>query len=147
MKFRPKRRRLLFLLSGVVALSAAAILTLLALDDYVDLFLMPSDVTKKIIDTNKRYRLGGLVEENSILKQSDGLTTVFKITDRNNSIEVEYKGILPNLFREGQGVVVEGRIDSKGKFFASNVLAKHDESYMPPEVAKALKESGKWKGE
>jgi cytochrome c-type biogenesis protein CcmE len=94
------------------------------------------------LPADKRFRLGGLVEQGSVKK--DGLVTDFIVTDLRNSIAVRYTGILPDLFREGQGVVANGRLDAQGRFIASEVLAKHDENYMPPEVADALKKSGQW---
>ena len=92
-------------------------------------------------------RLGGLVEKGSVVKDGDGVTTRFRVTDLKKSLLVAYKGVLPDLFREGQGVVVEGGLLPDGSFRASEVLAKHDEKYMPPEVARALKASGEWRPE
>ena len=104
------------------------------------------DVVEKQIPPGKRIRLGGLVERGSV-QRGGGLDVTFAITDTTRSIPVRYKGILPDLFREGQGVVAEGKLDAGGRFLADTVLAKHDETYMPPEVAKALKEQGVWQGD
>jgi cytochrome c-type biogenesis protein CcmE len=101
-------------------------------------------VVERAIPAGKRIRLGGLVAEGS-LKRGAGLQVEFAITDKTNTIKVSYTGILPDLFREGQGVVAEGKLDGAGHFLADVVLAKHDENYMPPEVAKALKAQGVWK--
>jgi Cytochrome c-type biogenesis protein CcmE len=144
---RPKRRRLLFLLSGLFILGISLGLALLALNEQVDLFLTPTSLSKKMIDSDKRFKLGGLVQKNSIRKLDDGITTLFIITDNNMSINAEYKGVLPNLFREGQGVVAEGKLNVQKIFIASKIFAKHDENYLPPEIADAIKKEGQWKGD
>ena len=118
-------------------------LVLFALRDTIVVFHTPKEVVEKQIPAGKRIRLGGLVAAGS-LKRGDGLTVEFAITDTVKTIPVSYTGILPDLFREGQGVVAEGKLDAAGRFLADTVLAKHDENYMPPEVAKALKEQGVW---
>ena len=142
-----KRRRLMIVLLGALLLGTAAALVLTAFEDNIVFFHSPTDVaTKAELRTDRRLRVGGLVKQGSLLKQSDGLTVAFLVTDLRNDIRVTYKGILPDLFREGQGVVVEGRLQPDGAFRADEVLAKHDEKYMPPEVAEALKKSGQWKG-
>ena len=140
-----KYKRLSFVGLGVLILSAAGSLILFAFKDNIVFFLSPTEITEKFL-TNKitaqqRLRVGGLVEKGSVTK---GVINRFKITDLNKSILVEFKGLLPDLFKEGQGIVAEGRYDN-AVFIASEVLAKHDETYMPPEVAEALKKSGKWK--
>ena len=140
-----KYKRLSFVGLGVLILSAAGSLILFAFKDNIVFFLSPTEITEKFL-TNKitaqqRLRVGGLVEKGSVTK---GVINRFKVTDLNKSILVEFKGLLPDLFREGQGIVAEGRYDN-AVFIASEVLAKHDETYMPPEVAEALKKSGKWK--
>jgi len=145
-KLKPKRRRLLFLLSGVSILGLSLGLALLALNEQVDLFLTPTSLYEKQIDNNKRFKIGGLVQKNSIEKIDDGITTTFIITDNNMSINAKYKGVLPNLFREGQGVVAEGKLNKQGTFVASKIFAKHDENYLPPEIADAIKKEGQWKG-
>jgi cytochrome c-type biogenesis protein CcmE len=139
-----KRRRLYMVLGGMVLLSAAAALVLTALDENLSYFYDPSNIAKA--PPGRAIRLGGLVEEDSVARQADGVTVTFRITDRANSIPVTYKGLLPDLFREGQGVITEGTLSPGGVFVAREVLAKHDETYMPREVADALKKSGQWKG-
>jgi cytochrome c-type biogenesis protein CcmE len=140
-----KYKRLSFVGLGVLILSAAASLILFALEDNIVFFLSPTEITEKFlknkITAQQRLRVGGLVEKGSVTK---GVINRFKVTDLNKSIFVEFNGLLPDLFREGQGIVAEGRYDN-AVFIASEVLAKHDETYMPPEVAEALKKSGKWK--
>ena len=143
---RPKRRRLYFVLAGMSALAVAVALALAAFEDNLVFFNSPTDVYAKEVPQDRRFRLGGLVEEESVAKSADGLTTTFRVTDLNRAVPVAYTGILPDLFREGQGIVADGRLSANGTFVADNVLAKHDENYMPPEVAEALKKSGKWKG-
>ena len=138
-----KQRRATFIALGVAILGLALALVLFALRDTIVFFHTPKEVAEKNIPPGKRIRLGGLVAENS-LKRGEGLTVTFAITDTAKTIPVSYTGILPDLFREGQGVVAEGKLDLSGRFLADAVLAKHDENYMPPEVAKALKEQGVW---
>jgi cytochrome c-type biogenesis protein CcmE len=139
-----KQRRAVLIAVGVGILSVAVFLVLLALRDTIVFFHTPKEVAEKQIPAGKRIRLGGLVAEGS-LKRGAGTAIEFAITDTAMSIAVSYTGILPDLFREGQGVVAEGRLDTNGRFLADTILAKHDETYMPPEVAKALKEQGVWK--
>lgn len=139
----PKRRRLWLLLGSLTTLGVAAALVLTALNDNLVFFYSPTQVAEKSLGPDRRFRLGGLVEQGSV--QKDGQTVRFTVTDTNKTVKVVYRGILPDLFREGQGVIAEGSIGPDGVFTASEILAKHDENYMPPEVAKALKESGKWK--
>ena len=142
-----KRRRLYVVLAGMGALAIAAALVLSALEDSLVFFYSPSEVIARELPPSGRLRLGGLVEEESVARDDDGLTTTFRITDLSNVVAVSYRGLLPDLFREGQGVVAEGAFGGGGVFIASEVLAKHDENYMPPEVAAALKESGQWRGD
>ena len=143
---RPKRRRLYFVLAGMSALAVAVALALAAFEDNLVFFNSPTDVYAKEVPQDRRFRLGGVVEEQSVARSQDGLTTTFRVTDLNRAVPVAYTGILPDLFREGQGIVADGRLTADGTFVADNVLAKHDENYMPPEVAEALKKSGQWKG-
>ena len=143
---RPKRRRLYFVLAGMSALAVAFAGALAAVEDNLVFFNSPPDVYAKEVPQDRRFRLGGLVEEQSVARSQDGLTTTFRVTDLNRAVPVAYTGILPDLFREGQGIVADGRLTADGTFVADNVLAKHDENYMPPEVAEALKKSGQWKG-
>lgn len=136
-----KQRRLYFVLLGMAALGAAVALVLTAISDSLVYFYSPTDIVSQRIPEGRRMRIGGLVEDGSVKK--DGKTVTFRVTDITNVLPVTYTGMLPDLFREGQGVVVEGRMD-KGTFVAAEVLAKHDENYMPKEVADALKKSGQW---
>jgi cytochrome c-type biogenesis protein CcmE len=137
-----KRKRLWLLVGSLCVLGAAAALVLSALSDNIVFFYSPSQIAEKHVPPDRRFRIGGLVEKGSVKKQGDEVS--FRVTDLRKSVEVTYRGILPDLFREGQGVVAEGALDKHGVFAAREVLAKHDEKYMPPEVAKALKESGRW---
>ena len=117
---------------------------LTALDENLSYFYSPSDIAEA--PQGRSIRVGGLVEEDSLKRQADGVTVTFRVTDTANSIAVTYKGLLPDLFREGQGVITEGTLGPDGVFVAREVLAKHDETYMPREVADAIKKSGQWKG-
>jgi cytochrome c-type biogenesis protein CcmE len=144
---KPKHKRLSFVVIGMALLTAAAILILFALNDSVVFFYSPSDLAEQDVQPDRRFRLGGLVEENSVVRADDGVTTTFRVTDLASTVSVSFRGLLPDLFREGQGVVAEGQLDAKGVFVASEVLAKHDENYMPPEVAEALRKSGQWQGD
>ena len=141
-----KHWRLVFVGGGLGALGLAAGLVLTALDDTLVFFHDPSTIKEQEFSPEQRLRVGGLVEEDSVVRGDDGLTVRFTITDLAHTVPVTYSGILPDLFREGQGVVAEGYLKS-GVFEADEVLAKHDENYMPREVADALKKSGNWKGE
>lgn len=142
---RKQRRSLLIGLSlGVLGLAVG--LVLFALQDSIVFFYSPSEIAEKGIGPGQRFRLGGLVEEGSV-KRGEGATIQFAITDTAKSVPVAYTGVLPDLFREGQGVVTEGKLDAGGTFLADSVLAKHDENYMPPEVAESLKKQGVWRGD
>ncbi|MBS41464.1 MAG: cytochrome c maturation protein CcmE [Rhodospirillales bacterium] len=142
-----KRRRFYFLISCMITLCIAAALVLTAIEDKITFFYSPTDlVLKKNMPRAQQIRIGGLVKRDSWKKPFNGLTHKFIITDLQYDILVSFKGIIPDIFREGQGVVVLGRLTENGVFQASEVLAKHDERYMPPEVADALKQSGKWEG-
>lgn len=139
-----KRRRLLAVLAGLGMLGIAAALVLNAFSDSLVFFYSPSDLKTKAVPQGRMLRIGGLVEEASVKRMGDGRTITFRITDGDAAVPVTYSGALPDLFREGQGVVVEGRLDSSGEVHAASVLAKHDERYMPREVVDALKKSGRW---
>jgi cytochrome c-type biogenesis protein CcmE len=139
-----KQRRGVLIGGCVVVLAAAAMLVLVALRDKVVFFRTPSEVTEQGIGPGQRFRLGGLVADGSV-KRGEGAHVEFAVTDTAATLKVRYNGILPDLFREGQGVVAEGKLDTTGLFVADTVLAKHDENYMPPEVAKALKDKGVFK--
>ena len=136
-----KQRRAVMIGTGVGVLAIAAILVMFALRDQIVFFHTPSDVAEKKIPAGQRFRLGGLVAEGSV-KRGQGTRVEFGVTDTIKTIKVTYQGVLPDLFREGQGVVTEGKLGADGLFAADSVLAKHDETYMPPEVASALKEKG-----
>lgn len=139
-----KRRRLLAVLAGMGMLGVAAALVLNAFSDSLVFFYSPSDLKTKAVPQGRMLRIGGLVEEASVKHAGDGKTVSFRITDGTAAVPVTYSGALPDLFREGQGVVVEGRLDGTGEVRAASVLAKHDERYMPREVVDALKKSGRW---
>ena len=139
-----KHRRLNFVALALIALGAAVALVMAAFEENIVFFFSPTEISQKEVGPDQRLRLGGLVEEGSVTKAADGVTIEFNITDTVKTIPVSFKGILPDLFREGQGVVTEGRL-VKGVFVADSVLAKHDENYMPPEVAQALKDAEHWK--
>jgi cytochrome c-type biogenesis protein CcmE len=140
---KPKRKRLWLLVGSLAVLGAAATLVLSALSDNIVFFYSPTQVGEKHPGPERRFRLGGLVEQGSVKK--DGQEVRFTVTDLQKTVPVVYRGLLPDLFREGQGVIAEGVLGKDGVFTAREVLAKHDEKYMPPEVARALKESGRWK--
>src|SRR5689334_9671772 len=139
----PKRKRLWLLVASLAVLGAAVTLVLTALNDNLVFFYSPTQVAEKKPGPERRFRLGGLVEQGSVKK--NGQETRFVVTDLAKTVPVVYRGLLPDLFREGQGVIAEGTLGADGVFTAREVLAKHDEKYMPPEVARALKESGRWK--
>ena len=139
------KRRLYLVLLGVAALGAATALVLTALKDQIVYFYSPSELQAKHVAADRHIRIGGLVDEGSVLKE--GANVQFRVTDNVSTVTVVFSGVLPDLFREGQGVVAEGKVDQNGLFHADTILAKHDEKYMPPEVADALKKSGQWKGD
>lgn len=138
-----KQRRLVLIGTGLGVLALAAVLVLTALRESIVFFNSPTDVVEKQVKPGTRIRLGGLVQPGTF--EREDLTARFDITDGNNAIRVSYTGILPDLFREGQGVIAEGTLVEGGGFRADTVLAKHDETYMPKEVADALKKQGHWK--
>jgi cytochrome c-type biogenesis protein CcmE len=139
-----RQRRLVLIGSALGMLALALALVLGALRDSIVFFNSPTDVVEKNIEPGKRIRLGGLVKSGSIAR-GENLQVRFDVTDGRNTIPVTYQGLLPDLFREGQGVVTEGALDGAGLFKADTVLAKHDENYMPREVAERLKQQGHWK--
>ena len=141
-----KRRRLALVASGMLILGLATALVLVALEENIVFFFSPTDLVTKQVPKDRRLRLGGLVAKDSVKRRADGLTVDFRVTDTSNTVPVTYRGVLPDLFREGQGVIVQGRFGPDGRFRADEVLAKHDETYMPPEVADALKRAGVWQG-
>ncbi len=137
-----KRRRLYFVGLGLLGLFTATALILTAVEDNIVFFFSPSDLKARTVTADQRLRVGGLVEDGSV--QKDGEKVRFVVTDNAEKLTIQYTGILPDLFREGQGIVAEGKLGTDGVFMASDVLAKHDENYMPPEVAEALKKTGHW---
>ena len=141
-----KGKRLTLIIGALAALGLAAALTLFALRDNIVFFYTPSELATKKPASGARLRIGGLVREGSVVKRGDR-DVQFAVTDRTSDLNVAYSGLLPDLFREGQGVVVEGVLTPEGSFRADSVLAKHDERYMPRDVADALKKQGVWQGE
>ncbi len=139
-----KQRRLMFALAVVLAAGGGTALVLTALKDNVLYFYSPSDVLAKHVEPGRAFRIGGLVEPHSV-QHGKSADVRFVVTDGKAQVPIEFKGVLPALFREGQGVVALGALNDTGTFAASEVLAKHDEKYMPPEVVDALKRSGRWK--
>jgi cytochrome c-type biogenesis protein CcmE len=140
-----KQRRLTLIGLALAILGLAAALALSALRDNIVFFHSPTEIAAKKIEPGSRIRLGGLVKQGSVKR--DGLQARFEVTDGNNSLPVVFTGVLPDLFREGQGVVAEGAMEAGGTFRADTVLAKHDENYMPREVVDALKQQGVWQHE
>ncbi len=139
----PKRKqRLIFVSVIVLGIGSASALALMALGENLLFFFSPSQMVAGEAPTSREFRLGGLVVDGSLTREADGLTVHFELTDTIKTATVVYRGILPDLFREGQGIVAKGQLDPKGTFVASEVLAKHDENYMPPEVAEALQKAG-----
>jgi cytochrome c-type biogenesis protein CcmE len=139
-----KQRRLSLIGTAAAVLAVALALVLNALRDSIVFFNSPTDLVEKHVKPGQRMRIGGLVKEGT-LARGDNLAVRFEITDGTTTVPVNYRGLLPDLFREGQGVVAEGALDGTGSFRADSVLAKHDENYMPKEVADALKKQGYWK--
>ncbi|MBT3556185.1 MAG: cytochrome c maturation protein CcmE [Rhodospirillales bacterium] len=137
-----KHKRLTFVVIAGLFIALAVGLMLSAFEENIVFFRTPGDVASGSIEEDRRIRLGGLVEEGSVVPGADGLVN-FSITDTVDTVQVTYVGILPDLFREGQGVITEGKL-MNGVFVADEVLAKHDENYMPPEVSDAIKEAGQW---
>jgi cytochrome c-type biogenesis protein CcmE len=139
---KPRTRRALWIAAGLAALGVATALVLNAFQSNLVFFFTPSQVAANEAPHGRAFRIGGLVEAGSVVRDKDALTVRFRVTDTAKTIPVQYTGILPDLFREGKGVVAQGRIGSDGVFHASEVLAKHDENYMPPEAAEALRKAG-----
>lgn len=135
---KPRQKRFMFIAIGLAAISVAVGLVLYSLRGNVNLYFTPTQVFNKEAPVGKSFRIGGLVEEGSIKREKDGLSVSFVITDTVKSLPVVYKGILPDLFKEGKGVVAQGRMEEGGIMRAEEVLAKHDENYMPPEAKDAM---------
>jgi cytochrome c-type biogenesis protein CcmE len=136
MKLRHKR--IAFIVAGLAGLAVAAALVLSAFRNNLVFFFTPTQVATNEAPVNRAFRMGGLVENGTVKRQGDGLTVHFTVTDTARSVPVVYKGILPDLFKEGKGCVAQGRLGSDGVFYADEVLAKHDENYMPPEAGEAI---------
>ena len=137
----PRQKRLWFIVAGVALVAAAVGLVLYALKNNVSLYFTPTQVYNKEAPQGRSFRIGGLVEVGSLQREKDGLTAHFNITDNSKTMPVIYKGILPDLFKEGKGVVAQGKLETDNVFHADEVLAKHDENYMPPEAVDALKKA------
>ena len=139
---KPRHRRMMWILGGVSALAVAVGLVLNAFQSNLVFFFTPTQIAAGEAPQGKTFRIGGLVENGSLRREADGTQISFRVTDNARTIQVAYKGILPDLFKEGRGVVAQGQVQPDGSFRASEVLAKHDENYMPPEAAEALKRAG-----
>ena len=137
-----RKKRLILILLVLLGVGAAVALALSALRENINLFYTPTQIANGEAPLDTRIRAGGMVEQGSVQRSSDSLDVRFVVTDFNKSVPITYRGILPDLFREGQGIVALGKLNGDGVVVADEVLAKHDEKYMPPEVSKALKESG-----
>ncbi len=137
-----RKQRLIFIIILFVGFSSAAALGVYALQKNKTYFHTPAEIAAGNAPLDKLFRVGGLVVEGSVKRFDDGVTTAFNLTDTEGTVTVQYTGLLPDLFREGQGIVAQGKLNGEGIIIAQEVLAKHDENYMPPEVAEALKESG-----
>jgi cytochrome c-type biogenesis protein CcmE len=133
-----RHKRIAFIVAGLTGLGVAAALVLNAFQNNLVFFFSPSQVAAKVAPVNRTFRIGGLVENGTLKRDNDGLTVRFTVTDTAQSIPVVFKGILPDLFKEGRGCVAQGRVGSDGVFYADQVLAKHDENYMPPEAGQAI---------
>ena len=135
---KPRHRRFLWIGGGVAVLAAAAALVLNAFQSNLVFFFTPTQIAANEAPKGRAFRIGGLVEEKSLRREADGLTVHFNVTDTGKTVPVVYKGILPDLFKEGKGVVAQGKLENDGTFHATEVLAKHDENYMPPAAADAV---------
>ena len=138
---KTRHKRIAAIIGGVVALGVATALVLAAFRENLVFFFTPSQIAAHEAPQGRSFRVGGMVEKGSLKRQADGLTVQFTVTDTAKSIPVTYRGSLPDLFREGKGVVAQGQLGADGVFRASEVLAKHDENYMPPEAAEAVKKA------
>ena len=139
---KPRTKRALWIVAGLAGLGVAATLVLNAFRSNLVFFFTPTQVVANEAPHGRSFRIGGLVEAGSVVRDKDALTVRFRVTDTAKTIPVVYTGILPDLFKEGKGVVAQGQLGSDGVFHASEVLAKHDENYMPPEAAEALRKAG-----
>ena len=134
----PRQKRFAFISLGLLVLGVATVLILNAFQSNLVFFFTPTQVANGEVPTGRSFRIGGMVEDGSLKREGDGLTVHFVVTDMAKRVPVTYKGILPDLFKEGNGVVAEGRLDPNGLFVADNILAKHDERYMPPQMANEI---------
>ena len=141
-----KNKRLSLISAGILALGGAVALILMAFEDNIVFFYSPTEIVQKQPRSEQRLRLGGLVEAGSVVRSNGSPVVTFNVTDLTTSVSISFKGILPDLFKDWQVIVAQGNYRD-GRFFAEEVLAKHDEQYMPKEIAEALKKSGKWKGD
>lgn len=137
-----RKKRLSLILLMIVGVGVGVGFALNALNENIMFFFSPADIQAGKAPVNKDFRVGGVVVEGSVSRPGEGLTVEFGLTDNASEVKVKYTGILPDLFREGQGIIANGRLNPQGEFIAQEVLAKHDENYMPPEVMEAMKESG-----
>lgn len=135
---KARHQRLALIVGALIILAAIALLVFRALDSNMAFYITPTEIAAGKAPKDKTFRIGGLVKEGSLKREADGVTMRFAMTDTEKDITVNYKGILPDLFKEGKGAVAQGRLNAEGVFVASEVLAKHDENYMPPEAAKAV---------
>ena len=142
-----RKRRLTAVLVIIIGVGAAAVMALKSLNENMLFFVSPTDVEEQSLPAGKRFRLGGLVADGSLSRASDSLAIQFVVTDGLANVDVRFDGILPDLFREGQGIIAIGELSTEGHFEAAEVLAKHDENYMPPEVADALEKAGQTESE
>lgn len=140
-----KKNRMRIVIAGITMLAVSVALILFAFEDNIVFFFGPTEVSEQAVAPGQKFRLGGLVKEGSVLRNADGITTEFQVTDLNADVTVRFEGVLPDLFREGQGVVALGSLNEQNIFIAAEVLAKHDENYMPPEAVEAMKRAGTWK--
>ena len=138
---KPRQKRLAMIAGGLVALGVAAAFVLAAFQENLVFFFTPSQVAAKEVPQGRAFRVGGMVTPGSVKRQADGVTVQFVVTDTAKNVPVVYRGLLPDLFREGKGVVTQGKLGPDGVFYASEVLAKHDENYMPPAAADAIKQA------
>jgi len=140
---KPRHKRLALIVGGLAVLGIASALVLSAFQENLVFFYSPSQVANHEVPQGKAFRIGGLVQEGSVKRLPDGVTVTFIVTDTAKDVPVAYKGILPDLFKEGKGVVAQGKLGPDGTFTAHEVLAKHDENYMPPEASHALEQAAK----
>jgi len=140
---KPRHKKMAIIIGGLAGLSAVVALAMNAFQSNLVFFFSPSQVAAKEAPQGRSFRLGGLVQEGSLKREDDGFTSHFVVTDKAKNVAVTYKGILPDMFKEGKGVVAQGRLTPDGVFKADEVLAKHDENYMPPEAARSLEQAQK----